>query len=271
MSQKPLLRISADAAEKGLKHFHHKGNQFNFVTASNPQQLDEGVRRLVDWELQLRVFLTDAFTTTELADHVRTLISILETGDLSEETYPTKFYKCYSAINDFLSNLIHTLAVYEIATPTSEATDIVERICLRFDHLVRQLRHRYKNRPALAVIEDEYDVQDLLHGLLRVFFDDVRAEDPAPMHAGAASRLDFVLKKERIVIEVKKTRPTLREKELGEQLITDIERYKSHADCKTLYCLVYDPDHYINNPVGIENDLSRTNPFPVRVIISPKS
>ncbi len=33
-------------------------------------------------------------------------------------------------------------------------------------------------------------------------------------------------------------------------------RYKTHPDIDTLYCFVYDPDGWIDNPVGIENDLS---------------
>jgi hypothetical protein len=107
--------------------------------------------------------------------------------------------------------------------------------------------------------------------LLRIFFDDIRPEESAPSYAGASSRIDFVLKAEQIVVEVKKTRTTLKEKELGEQLIIDIARYQTHPDCKLLYCLVYDPDGYIRNPRGIENDLSKpSNELQVKVAIVPK-
>jgi hypothetical protein len=81
-----------------------------------------------------------------------------------------------------------------------------------------------------------------------------------------------VLKQEQVIVEVKKTRPTLKAKELGEQLIIDIARYQVHPDCKLLYCFVYEPDGYIKNPQGIENDLSRSDdPFPVKVFIAPKT
>jgi hypothetical protein len=228
------------------------------------------MRKLIDWEMDIRVFLNDAFTTSEPADHVKSLIHILETGDLNEEPYSLKFYRCYTAISDFLDNLIHTLAVYESATPISEATEIIERICLGFGHVVGQLQHRHDNRPPFAIIADEYDVQDLVHALLRIFFDDVRAEEYTPSYAGGSARIDFLLKKEQILIETKKTRAKLRAKELGEELIIDIARYASHPDCKTLYCLVYDPGYHVTNPAGVENDLSRTEPFPVRVFITPK-
>jgi hypothetical protein len=52
-------------------------------------------------------------------------------------------------------------------------------------HLVaRQLRKRHRDRATL-IIADEYDVQDLLHALLRLEFDDVRPEENTPSYAGA--------------------------------------------------------------------------------------
>ena len=76
------------------------------------------------------------------------------------------------------------------------------------------MRCRYENRENRETlkIEDEYDVQDLLHALLLLYFDGVRAED----YAGKSSRMDFLLKNERVVIEVKKTRLGLADKELGD-------------------------------------------------------
>jgi len=83
--------------------------------------------------------------------------------------------------------------------------------------------------------------------------------------------MDFLLKNESIVIEVKKTRKGLDAKELGEQLIVDIERYQSHSSCKTLVCFVYDPEGKIANPQGLENDLSRNDDtLTVKVLIVPK-
>jgi hypothetical protein len=147
---------------------------------------------------------------------------------------------------------------------------IVERICDRFHLVARQLRSRHDNRETLDV-EDEYDVQDLLHALLTLEFDDIRPEEWTPSYAGSGSRVDFLLKQEQIVIEAKKTRKGLGAKEIGEQLIVDIQRYQSHPDCRTLICFVYDPDGRIANPRGIENDLNREhNGLGVEVIIAPK-
>lgn len=139
----------------------------------------------------------------------------------------------------------------------------------RFHRIVVQLRDRYNDRDTLDV-SDEYDVQDLLHALLRVYCDDIRPEEWTPSYAGTSSRQDFLLKKEQIVIEIKKTRKGLGNKELADQLIIDMERYKSHPNCKTLVCFVYDPENRVKNPQGFENDLTKeTDGVNVIVCIRP--
>ena len=109
------------------------------------------------------------------------------------------------------------------------------------------------------------------HALLKLEFDDVRPEGWTPSYAGSASRMDFLLKKERIVLEIKKTRKGLAAKEIGDQLLVDISRYQKHPECQTLVCFVYDPEGRISNPQGIENDLTRQqDDFSVKVFITPK-
>ena len=149
--------------------------------------------------------------------------------------------------------------------------NLIEKICLRFHAAARQLQTRHAGRGTLT-INDEYDVQDLLHAILRLHFDDIRAEEWTPSYAGGSSRVDFLLKAEQIVIEVKKTRATLSAAKLGEELIIDRARYEAHPDCKTLICFVYDPEGRLGNPVGMERDLeSHSSGIKFRVIIAPKS
>ncbi len=149
-----------------------------------------------------------------------------------------------------------------------DASSLVEQVCSRFHLIARQIRTRYADRETLA-IEDEY--QDLLHSLLHIYFDDIRKEEWTPSYAGGSSRVDFLLKDDALVIEVKKTRKGLKAKEVGEQLIIDIARYGSHPDCKKLICFVYDPDGWIANPRGVENDLNGQNgTLSVKVLIIPK-
>jgi hypothetical protein len=148
--------------------------------------------------------------------------------------------------------------------------DKVEQILQRFHLVARQLKHRHSQRRAL-VIRDEYDVQDLLHALLNIVSDDVRPEEYTPSYAGAASRMDFLIKQEKLVIETKMASSKLTDKAIGEQLVIDINRYQSHPDCKTLLCLVYDPESNMKNPSALENDLTgKHNDLNVRLIVVPK-
>jgi hypothetical protein len=147
-----------------------------------------------------------------------------------------------------------------------DALAIVERLCRRFHLFARQLEQRRKDVPVAGtkdregrstiVMKDEYDVQDAMFALLRLYFDDVRGEEYTPSYAGSTARMDFLLKRERIVIETKMTRATLRQKEVVKQLIIDKDHYRKHPDCETLVCFVYDPEGFCDNPVALEDDVS---------------
>ena len=172
-----------------------------------------------------------------------------------------------------LQSMLEEISEYGMADSAPAGRDklaVIQSLCERFHVIARQLRQRYADRATLEV-EDEYDVQDLLHALLRWDFDDIRPEEWTPSYAGGSSRMDFLLKQEKTVIEVKKTRKGLGAKEVGEQLIIDIQKYQTHPDCKALICFVYDPEGRIANPRGLENDLNaEKDGFKVRVIIAPK-
>ncbi len=145
----------------------------------------------------------------------------------------------------------------------------LELIFNKFHRIARQLRTRYSNRETLK-ITDEYDVQDLLHALLLMYFDDVRAEEWTPSYAGGCERMDFLIKDIQTVVEVKKTRASMSPKDLGEELIIDIEKYQTHPDCKHLYCFVYDPEGLLGNPVGIKADLEAKHKDFLKVFIKPE-
>ena len=154
----------------------------------------------------------------------------------------------------------------------NQTEKILTELLNRFDRVVRQLKRRYNARPTITV-QDEYDVQDVLQVLLTGYFDDIRPEEYAPSNAGSASRLDFLLKKEQTIIEVKFATKKLTDKKIGEQLIIDIKRYENHPDCKNLFCFVYDPEGNIVNPTALENDLSGVQgakSLKVKVLVSPK-
>ena len=150
------------------------------------------------------------------------------------------------------------------------AIAIIEQLARNFHLVVRKLSQRHDNRPPLE-IRDEYDVQDLFYALLTPFFEDIRPEEVAPSHTGGHGRIDFLIKAEQIVIEIKKTRPSLKVKELRDQLIVDKDIYRTHPHCRTFIAFIYDPDGFIDNAIGFERDLSNTpGDIRVKVIVAPR-
>jgi len=180
-------------------------------------------------------------------------------------------------IRDLASRLVEAkretdsiLSKFQQPVVVEDAHRIIENILLRFHLVAKEINERHEFRPTL-VITDEYDVQDLLEGLLRIYFDDIRPEQWTPEYAGSSTRIDFLIKQKQIAIEVKKTRKGLGKKEIGNELIVDIAHYQKHPDCKYLYCFIYDPEERISNPIGLENDLSgKHDDLIVKVLIVPK-
>jgi len=64
------------------------------------------------------------------------------------------------------------------------------------------LTYRRKGAEQLR-FANEYDVQDLLHALLRPWVQDVRPEEYTPSYAGKGTRMDFLLPTHELVIETK--------------------------------------------------------------------
>lgn len=184
-------------------------------------------------------------------------------------------YETFKAAQDVTNEWVvrppGSLAVDAAAADTvgpPSAVDLVVNICRRFDDVSRQLRRRHGKRTTLEVA-DEYDVQDLMHALLLIHFADVRAEAWNPPYLGGASRTDFLLPQEGLVVEVKKTRATLRDAQVGEQLAADVTRYSdpvANRGAGTLICFVHDPEHLLTNAAGLENDLSLASHERLQVI-----
>jgi hypothetical protein len=146
----------------------------------------------------------------------------------------------------------------------------LERVFKNFHKVAVKLRERRENRPTIT-IGDEYDAQDLLYSLLQLYFEDVRKEESNISNAGSNTRLDFLLKNENIVIEVKMTNEKLRDKKICDELLLDIARYKSHPNCKTLVIFIYDKGDYLENKGGVIKDLEKhkTAEMDVKIYIMP--
>lgn len=236
------------------------------------QNDDARFRQLV---LELRDLFDDAFV--DARRHSQPLIAYF--NDSISNYIGSPSYRGVENIKGLVSSAITRVQRNPLALKTAALTakskgmkdpDVIVTLAERLHTLVRQLRERRENRPTLDVA-DEYDVQDLFHVVLTIYFDDIRTEEWTPSYAGGASRLDFFLPEIEAVIEIKMTRPTLSTRQLGEQLIVDITKYKNYPGCRTLFCIVYDPEGRVSNPRGVENDLQgQRDSMLIRIMIVPK-
>lgn len=248
------------------------------AAATRLKQVTRGSPDFSKWQRDTEIAIERIFAAE--SRNVEDFVSIrYSLGAYTSATPGSEFQRAYvrglEKADAILASMVDEIREFELDdTSSSGAPDqlnLIERLCLRFHAAARQLQARHDGRATLTV-EDEYDVQDLLHALLRLHFDDVRPEEWTPSYAGRSARVDFLLKNERIVIEVKKTRANLKDGKVGEELIIDRARYEQHPDCDTLVCFVYDPEGRVGNPVGLERDLeNHSGRLKVRVIIAPKS
>lgn len=123
------------------------------------------------------------------------------------------------------------------------------------------LTHRRKGAHSL-VFDSEYDVQDLLHSQLRPWVADIRPEEFTPSYAGTSTRMDFLLPAHALVVELKFVRDRAHGRRIGDELIIDIEHYRRHPDCRTLWCVIYDPNNLLQNGEGLKNDLEGNRATP---------
>ena len=117
----------------------------------------------------------------------------------------------YDNFEKLANRLIRQLEI-KSSTSAEEASDTIFqikslRVLIEKFHVVcTQLKNRYDNRSTIEV-NDEYDVQDIMNALLHISFENVKKEEYTPSYAGSSTRIDFLLPREKILIEVKKTRP----------------------------------------------------------------
>ena len=120
--------------------------------------------------------------------------------------------------------------------------EVVRDILNNFSNAIQKIINgRRSNHPDFK-IEDEYDVQDILYVILKSIFPNLRDEDPISKVGAKSTKIDLIIREEKILIEVKmiKTKD-LNETHFIEQLKVDFESYHECKWLRKLFCFVYDP------------------------------
>lgn len=158
-------------------------------------------------------------------------------------------------------NLIDDASQKVIASKPESIEELLAILVRGLPRAMHPLIHRRKGARTLS-FGSEYDVQDLLHSMLRPWVSDIRPEEFTPSYAGSSARMDFLLPAHKLVIELKFARDRYHGKKLGDELIIDIEHYGRHPECEILWCVIYDPGNFIPNPEGLRCDLEGERNLP---------
>ncbi len=237
-------------------------------------------------EFKYEVLIRPILNSLNLADpgHHRYIDSILEYNDPCEYFVKVDTFTALTQSKKYLVKILGRLEYLknnpDSVVNKSEASHSISSIekakqAIRmFDTSAKILSERRQNKIPFK-IEDEYDMQDLLHCILKSQLPDIIKESHTIEIAKGEKRIDLVIPSARIVIELKiifEKRKTL---EIVDQLKIDIESYHSHPHCGTLIGFIYNPQKAIEDPEKIINDLSGTRTkgdhvFEVIIEIYPK-
>jgi hypothetical protein len=124
--------------------------------------------------------------------------------------------------------------------PTEPDVEIIKRVCRRLPQAARILAVRSRKGKVPFEITDEYDVQDLLHTVLRAYVKHSVQENPLPKVAGAKSaRADISIDELGILIEIKFVRAPEDQKRIFEEFSQDLVLYSQWPHLKFLLMLIY--------------------------------
>lgn len=160
----------------------------------------------------------------------------------------------------------------------SDEVELVKTVCRHIKRAAKELQHR--NRPTKKahgyIIEDEYDVQDLLQALCSAYLPYAVQEQPLEKIAAVRwSKVDIAIEELGVIIEVKYVRDASEATNILEDLSLDIQQYQAWNPLQHLIFLVYNSDilkaphalekHFDNQQIASANT-GKT--FTVSVILS---
>lgn len=125
-------------------------------------------------------------------------------------------------------------------------------LCKRIRNAARILENRQRKNKTSFVIQDEYDVQDLLHALIRGYLKYSVQEDPLGKVAGTKSgRADISIEQLGVLIEAKFVHGPTDQKRIFEEISQDLILYSKWEHLKTLIVLIYNSDD-LRDPESLE-------------------
>jgi hypothetical protein len=137
---------------------------------------------------------------------------------------------------DFTNELLYATDTVSAPAPT---VAMLLQLCERLPQAARFLGSRREGKQPYR-IADEYDVQDLLHAVIRAYFKYSIDEEPIGKVGGARSaRADLALPDVNTLIEVKFVRGPKDQQRIVEEFAQDLLLYTAWAPLQTFIYMVY--------------------------------
>jgi hypothetical protein len=108
-----------------------------------------------------------------------------------------------------------------------------------------------RGRPILD-LTNEAGVQDIVYFMLRPAIADLVPEQPVSDTVRQYSIEDYLSRNLGTVVEAKLVRTKAHGKGIRTELNDDVGKYKSDANCRHLIFFIYDPNKYIESPIGLK-------------------
>lgn len=151
----------------------------------------------------------------------------------------------------------------------SDQIDMIFTVIDKFSTAAKPLLIRRKNKPRIK-FNDEYDIQDVLHTILKPFFPSIKSEEVVSGGSKRFLKIDFLITSEKIGIECKFVKSNLKIDKIKAQINDDIQTYHQHQDCSTLIFFLYDKNQIIVDPDSLEKEytaLQKFNKKPMQIYL----
>lgn len=252
-------KISSIISKSPIKGIDATSNIFKFsglYLGAKDQLKDKLIERFQKGNIKEKFFLSkvepslkDSLTQSlklDLIDPFSVLINkLFEVNDVSEEDINNALKLIISADLDIYTLLLleeieNQLLQVKFISKTPE--EVLRDIFYNFPNAVQKIIKNRRKGHLEFEIKDEYDVQDILYVIIKSIFPNMRDEDPIPKVGGKSTKIDLILRDEKILVEVK----MIKEKDANEthfieQLKVDFESYHKCVWLEKLFCFVYDP------------------------------
>ena len=128
-------------------------------------------------------------------------------------------------------------SLLESLDPAVLSPDHVTRLLKNFESAMRRWQWSETKR---WEVTDEYDIQAILHLILRSVFDDLVYEEPTRKFGHTYSKIDFRIPSLKLLIEAKFVRKREEFKNIEKEIKIDSIDYLHSTDCKNLIVFIYD-------------------------------